>query len=412
MNNNLNNALDPVAFELLLLLSGGQKLSVLDLVRLTGRTADVIWQALLTLKNRKYVDDLKGRYHIISGGVEYLTWRGISASESEDDPKPKDFIKQIRPPFFSSWLELFIWISPPLILLIFAVFAMSKITDGYNFISTDKKVYLGLIISAYVAMFFLYMKFSHHNIVESERLVVFRGGKAIAQKGPGHAFILPLIDNPKKVDMREKSKEINKEPCLTNDNILMNAGFYISWQIDDPILSLTKVTNVEESMTLLATAMLRSAISEYTMENALKMRKAMNNLIRNRIEQKAGDWGVKINNTDIRELHPPEDVMRSIENRFMARLEKRAAVTKADAKIESLQKLFQIGSRMDERTFNLKYLETLEKIGEGASTKYIFPMEFFTLLQNFLQTQINQNNHSKSGNEDNPSGQLPTGSFQ
>jgi len=395
-----------------LLLSGGQKMTVHDLVRILARTLDVIWQALQRLKNWKYVKDEKGKYMITIEGIEYLALKGISATEPDDDPAPKDFIKKIRPPFFSSWSELALWAATPLIIIIIALSSIVSITWGYNYVAPIKIFDQIMIAVVSTGIIVLYIRASHHNVMENEKLVVFRSGKAIAKKGTGHAFLLPLVDNPKKVDLREKSKEISKEPCITKDKLLIQAGFYISWQIDDPISSLTKVSNVEDSMHLFSTAILRTSISEYNLEDAMKMRKALNNLIRTRLEQKTGDWGVKINNTEIRELQPPEDVMRSIENRFMAKLEKRAATTKADAKIESLQKLFQIGSRMDDRTFNLKYLETLEKIGEGASTKYIFPMEFFTLLQNFIQSQMKQNNHSDPGNENDPHGQLPDGQVQ
>jgi hypothetical protein len=35
----------------------------------------------------------------------------------------------------------------------------------------------------------------------------------------------------------------------------------------------------------------------------------------------------------------------------------------------------------------LQYFETLKAIGAGASTKYIFPMEFTSLLDNFLKSK-------------------------
>ncbi|MBL8061774.1 MAG: hypothetical protein JNK32_02055 [Anaerolineales bacterium] len=394
--NNINEP-DPITLWVLLLLSGGQKLTVHDLVKLLNRTLEVVWAALQKLKNWKYVKDDKGKYMITNEGIEYLALKGISATEPEDDPAPKDFVRKIKPPFFSSWNELLVWAALPLILLIPTMIIIPIITRGYNFVSIDKIVYQVLVAVLYVAIVVLYVKFSHHNIVESERLVIFRGGKAIGKKGAGHVFVLPLIDNPKIVDMRERSKEINMEPCITKDNLLVHAGFYISWQIDEPIPSLTKVSNVEDSMTLLSTAVLRSTISEYTLEDALKMRKAINTLIRNRIEQKIGDWGVKINNSEIREIQPPEGVMKSFQNQFTADLEKQAALTKTDAKVEALQKLFAIGSQMDDRTFNLKYLETLEKIGDGPSTKFIFPMEFMHLLEEFVKSQISRNGNN-SGN--------------
>jgi len=409
---NVNNAPDPIFLWVLLMLSGGQRFTARELAEVPGRPTGNLWDALQTLLGRQFIRSEKGRFIIAPAGVEFLAFRGIIAAEPEDEPERKDFIKKIRPPFFSSFTELFIWASTPLILLIPTLAFASAATAGYNFISIDKRLTQISIWSLYVAIVILYTWLSHHYIMENERLVIFRSGKAIGKKGPGHVFLLPLIDNPKKVDLREKSQEIKKEPCITRDNILLNAGFYISWHIDDPILSLTKVSKVEDSMSLLCAALLRATIAEYSLRDALRMQKAINTLICTRIEHHSGDWGVHVNNTEVRELQPPDGVMKRIENQFNATLESEAALTKSDAHVESLRRLFQIGSRIDDRTFNLKYLDTLEKIGEGPSTKYVIPMEFFNLLRDWMHTQGNGNSPGNGNppiNENNPPEQLPPG---
>ena len=408
-----NNELDPIALWVLLLLSGGQRFNILELTRILNRSFDIIRTALQTLLQRGFVKSEKGRFKITPEGAEYLAFLGVVATEPEDEPEKKDFIRRIRPPFFSSFQELFIWLAAPLMLLIPAFVFASTITAGHNFISPDKRVGQILVWVTYLAFLILYYKLSHHYIMENERLVIFRGGKAIGKKGPGHVFLLPFIDNPKKVDMRERSKEINKEPCITKDNILMNAGFYITWVIDDPIPSLTKVSDIEDAMSLLSAAALRSAIAEYTMVNAMEMRRALNALICRRIEQKASEWGVQVNNTEIRELQPSDSMMKQLENRRRADLESEAVIARSNAKVQSLQQFLTIGAGMARNpiAFNLKYLDTLEKIGEGPSTKYIIPMEFFNLLRDWLQAQGGPGgNVPQNGN--NPPEQLPPGGPQ
>ncbi|HNA62874.1 MAG TPA: hypothetical protein PKW79_07345, partial [Rhabdochlamydiaceae bacterium] len=129
---------------------------------------------------------------------------------------------------------------------------------------------------------------------------------------------------------------------------------------------------------------------------------------------KTGDWGVKINNTEIRELHPPEDVMRSIENLFKATLESEAALTKSETQAESLRKLFEIGSQIDNRTFLLRYLETLEKVGNGTSAKYLIPFEFFQKLEAWIEAEDHlaekpKANNTPNNNLLNPSQRLKNG---
>jgi len=407
-----SNELDPISLWVLLLLSGGQRFSIHELVPLLNRNAENIWIAVQTLRNRGMIEDSRGRYRITNVGIEFLAFRGISATLPEDEPEPRDFMRRIRPPFFSSFREMFIWLAAPLIALIPLIVFLSAITTGYNFISLDKRISQASIITLYLIFLAFYIWVSSYNVMESERIVVFRGGRAIGTRGPGRILLLPLIDNPRRVDMRERSREFNREPCITQNNVLINAGFYITWQVDDPIPSLTRVSNIEDSMTLLSAAALRTTIAEFTMESAMQMRRSLNNLIRSRIEQKAGEWGVQVNNTEIRELQPSDDVMRQIENRFSANLESDATLARSNAKVQSLRDFLTIGEGMARNpvAFNLKYLDTLEKIGEGASTKYIIPMEFFNFLRDVAQSQgKNLPDDNNNGNKNNPPEQLPPG---
>lgn len=417
MFGNDNNELDPIAFWALLLLSGGQRFTFHDIVKSMDRSKESVWEALQTLQSKRFAKNENSKFMIDFAGVEFLTKCGILASEAEEEPKPKDFKRGFKPPFFfSTWTDMFIWLGIPFILTFVAWIISWRVTAGYNFISTDKILTQVLIWFLYAILLSIYIWRSYHHILENERIVVFLGGKAIGKRGPGRILLLPIIHNPKKVDLREKSQEIKKEPCITRDNMMVNAGFYITWQIDDPIPSLTKVSKVEDSMSLLSTAVLRAAIAEFAMEDALEKRRALNTLIRTRIEHKASDWGVQVNSTELRELQPPEGVMKQIENRFNVNLETEASLAKSNAKAQSLQQFLTIGAGMARNpiAFNLKYLDTLEKIGEGASTKYIIPMEFFTLLQEFIRGQANQQGNqddSIPGNGNNPPGQLPPTGF-
>lgn len=399
------NELDPIAFGVLLLLSGGQQFTFHDIVKSMNRPYESVWDALQTLQSKKFAKNEHSKFMIDFAGVEYLTKRGILASEAEDEPKPKDFKKKVKPPFFSTWTELLIWLAMPSMFFLIAAGITIFLTFGYNFISLEKRLYQYGAWIIYLSFFAFYIKLSYHHVIENERIVVFQSGEAIAKKGPGHFLLLPLIQHPKKVDMRERPLEIKKEPCITRDKMLITAGFYMAWQIEDPIPSLTKVSNIEDSISSLSAAILRTTIAEYTLDEALERQRALNTLVCTRIEHKAEDWGVQVNTTEIRELQPPDGVMKSIENRF-----------KSEARVESLRQLMAVGAGMDARTFNLKYLETLEKIGEGASTKYIIPMEFFNLLQEFIRGQSNGNNHGNRntpGNGNNPPGQIsPSGLSQ
>jgi regulator of protease activity HflC (stomatin/prohibitin superfamily) len=76
--------------------------------------------------------------------------------------------------------------------------------------------------------------------------------------------------------------------------------------------------------------------------------------------------------------------------------DRQAAILRAEGFSESLTIINAVASQADPRTMSLQYFDTLKEIGSGASTKFIFPMEFTSLLQPFLQ-------NTTSGDGDNGS---------
>ncbi|HNM38614.1 MAG TPA: SPFH domain-containing protein, partial [Anaerolineales bacterium] len=322
------NELDPISFWVLLLLSGGQHFTFHDLVKTMDRSKESVWDAIQNLQSKKYAKNANSKFMIDFAGVEYLTKRGILANEAEETPKPKDFKKKLKPPFFSNWTEMLIWLALPFSLSLIATILTIYFTYGYNYVSPERRMYQIATWIVVAVLLFFYVKLSYHHPMGRERIVVFQSGEAIGKKGPGRILLLPLIQHPKKVDLSERPLEIKKEPCLTRDKMLVTAGFYMTWEIDDPILSLTKVSNVEDSISSLTAAVLRSTIAEYEMNDAIEKQRSLNALIRTRIEHKATEWGVQVNNTELRELQPPDGVIKSIENR-----------RKSENNIESLRQL-------------------------------------------------------------------------
>ena len=69
----------------------------------------------------------------------------------------------------------------------------------------------------------------------------------------------------------------------------------------------------------------------------------------------------------------------------MAEGEKQAQVLRADGFSVALDKIFAIAQTVDQKTMTLQYFEALKSIGAGASTKFIFPLEFTCMISNFIK---------------------------
>lgn len=261
-----------------------------------------------------------------------------------------------------------------------------------------------------------------------ERLVVFRLGRCIGEKGPGLVLLIPLIDQPVRVDLRELYLSIPHQTCITKDNAPINIDFLIYWKVVNPSLSVLKVRDFAGASTGIATTTLRAVIGDILLDDVLAKREAINQLLRVKLDDVTERWGVKVTSVEIREIQPPHEVQAAMNRQMAAERERRATVTEADGRREAsvkvaegekqaailraegakqaaileaeggrqaamlnaegfavaLQKVFAIASTVDAKTMSLQYLEALKSLGAGASTKFVLPMEFTKLLQPFL----------------------------
>jgi regulator of protease activity HflC (stomatin/prohibitin superfamily) len=72
---------------------------------------------------------------------------------------------------------------------------------------------------------------------------------------------------------------------------------------------------------------------------------------------------------------------------LVAEGERKAQVLRAEGFSDALNFIFNVAQNIDHKTMTLQYFDTLRRLGESPSTKYIFPMEFTGLLGDFLKKQ-------------------------
>jgi regulator of protease activity HflC (stomatin/prohibitin superfamily) len=265
-------------------------------------------------------------------------------------------------------------------------------------------------------------------VPEYQRLVVFRLGRCVGTKGPGIVLLIPVVDRGVKVDLREQIREVPHQVSITKDNAPISIDFLWYYKIMDPAMSVLQVGNFELSAAGIAATTLRAVIGGIPLDDVLSEREHINNMLRTRLDEVTERWGVKVTNVEIREILPPPGVQDAMNRQMTAERVRRALVTEsmgdqqaainraegtkqaailqADGERQSnilraegdkqaqalraegfsmaLDKIFASAKAIDQKTMTLQYFETLKSIGASPSTKYIFPMEFTSMLENFL----------------------------
>jgi regulator of protease activity HflC (stomatin/prohibitin superfamily) len=241
---------------------------------------------------------------------------------------------------------------------------------------------------------------------EYQRLVVFRLGRCIGSKGPGLVFLIPFIDVPVWVDLRELFLEIPKQTCITRDNAPIDIDFLIYWKVIDPVTSVIQVGNFAGASQGIATTTLRAVIGDILLDDVLAKREQINQVLRVKMDEVTGRWGVKVTTVEIREILPPKEVQNAMNRQLAAERERRATVTQAEGERQAtilraegdrqaailraegfslaLEKIYHIARLIDDKTMSLQYLEALKALGVGPAAKFVVPMEFTNLLRPFL----------------------------
>jgi regulator of protease activity HflC (stomatin/prohibitin superfamily) len=282
---------------------------------------------------------------------------------------------------------------------------------------TEFTVALCLIVA--VALVGLMLLFSAIRVVqEYERLVVFRLGRCIGEKGPGLVILWPFIDRGVKVDLREQVREIPHQASITKDNAPISIDFLWYSKVVTASASVLQVGSFETAAQGMATTTLRSVIGALLLDDVLSQREHINQLLRAKLDEVTERWGVKVTNVEIREIIPPRDVQDAMNRQLTAERVRRAVVTESTGTREAavnvaegekqaailraegerqaqllraegyslaLERIFAVAQTVDSNTMTLQYFETLKRMAEGASTKWIFPMEFTRLLETFSE---------------------------
>jgi regulator of protease activity HflC (stomatin/prohibitin superfamily) len=73
-------------------------------------------------------------------------------------------------------------------------------------------------------------------------------------------------------------------------------------------------------------------------------------------------------------------------NILRAEGDREAQLLRAEGYASALERIYSIAQTIDQKTMTLQYFETLKEMGTGPATKFIFPMEFTSLLENFRKS--------------------------
>lgn len=223
------------------------------------------------------------------------------------------------------------------------------------------------------------------------------------------------------IDLREQVLDFPMQSVITKDNVTMEIDAVLYYMIVDPEKAAYGISNLVDGMEKVVQTSLRNVIGQLTLDDTLTSRDTINSRLRTILADATNPWGVRITRVELQEISPPAAIRERMELQMTAEREKRAEILRSEGKKQAAiqeaegeataeirraeaakqakileaegsaqarmaiaeseaQALSSIEAKLGrtraaEYLITLKYLESLQGIADGKSTKLFMPFE-------------------------------------
>ena len=220
---------------------------------------------------------------------------------------------------------------------------------------------------------------------EYERGVIFTLGRFSGLKGPGIVFVIPLVQQMVRVDLRTIVLDVPTQDVISRDNVSVKVNAVIYFRVLDPDRAVIQVQDYMEATSQLAQTTLRSVLGKHELDEMLSERDKLNSDLQSILDVQTDAWGIKVANVEIKHVDIDESMVRAIARQAEAERNRRARIIDAEGEQQAAEKLVQAATILQEApaAMQLRYLSTLHDIAGERSSTIVFPMpvDFFATLK-------------------------------
>lgn len=170
-------------------------------------------------------------------------------------------------------------------------------------------------------------------VPQQQAKVVERLGKFNAILQPGINIIIPFVDVIRYThSLKEIPLDVPAQVCVTRDNSQLKVDGVMYFQVTDPYKASYGSQDYVNAITQLAQTTLRSVIGKLELDRTFEERDIINTTIVAAIDEAAANWGVKVLRYEIKDLTPPQEILRAMQAQITAEREKRALIAQSEGK--------------------------------------------------------------------------------
>ena len=236
-----------------------------------------------------------------------------------------------------------------------------------------------------VIVIFVFFLFSAIKVVrEYERMVVFRLGRLVGERGPGLIVVIPIVDRTIRISLRIITLDVPTQEVITRDNVTGSVNAVVYYRVVDPNRAVVNVEEYRIATAQLAQTTLRSVAGQADLDELLSERDKLNQQIQKILDEATDPWGIKVTAVEIKDVGIPEGLQRAISRQATAERERRAVIVQAEGEKQAAEKLAEAARILnsEEGSFFVRVLRTLPEIAaqQGSIIAFPLPMELRHLL--------------------------------
>jgi regulator of protease activity HflC (stomatin/prohibitin superfamily) len=211
-------------------------------------------------------------------------------------------------------------------------------------------------------------------INQYERGVRFTMGRYSGIMEPGWRILIPIFQSFRKVDMRVKAVDVPDQKAITRDNVPVTVNAVIYYRVVAAEKAVIEVENFYYAISQYAQTTMRNIVGEVTLDELLAQRDKIAERIREIVDKETDNWGLQVNNVELKDVSLPESMERTIAKQAEAEREKRAVIINSEGELaaaENIAKAAGILSASD-GALHLRTLQSINDISSDQSNTVVF----------------------------------------
>jgi regulator of protease activity HflC (stomatin/prohibitin superfamily) len=211
---------------------------------------------------------------------------------------------------------------------------------------------------------------------EYERGVVFMLGRFQGVKGPGLIFLIPVLQQMVRVDLRTRVLDVPPQDVISRDNVTVKVNAVVYYRVIDPEKAIIQVEDYNMATSQLSQTTLRSVLGRHDLDEMLGEREKLNEDLRRLLDEQTDAWGIKIANVELKHVDLNESMVRAIARQAEAERHRRARIIDAEGELQAAERLREAAQilAVEPQAMQLRYLGTLLNIAGERSSTIVFPL--------------------------------------